>query len=205
MNPEETPEELKAETPAAASAAEKGAKTADPHAGRIDLYFWLQTLVMALVTLILVFTFVGRIIGVDGLSMYPTLNHRDMLLLQTIGYTPKQGDVVVATKKDFREGKPVVKRVIATGGQTVDIDYAANTVSVDGAVLDEPYLGEPMYNPSQETVTHAQVPVGSVFVMGDNRNNSTDSRFPELGFIDQREVLGRAFFILLPPTHLGGL
>ncbi|MEG2989581.1 MAG: signal peptidase I [Oscillospiraceae bacterium] len=200
MTPEENPQELI--TPEQGAGAEKAP---DPSGGKADLFIWLQALVVPLVVLILVFTFVGRMIGVDGLSMMPTLHHRDMLLLQTIGYTPKQGDVVVATKRDFREGKPVVKRVIATGGQTVDIDYAANTVSVDGAVLDEPYLGEPMVNPQYETITHAQVPVGSVFVMGDNRNNSTDSRFPELGFIDQREVLGRAFFILLPPTHLGGL
>ena len=104
---------------------------------KVDLYFWLQALVMVLVALILIFTFVGRIIGVVGSSMYPTLHDGDLLLLQSIGYTPKQGDVVVLTKEfDTSEG-PIVKRVIATGGQHVVIDYDAGTVTVDGEVLDD--------------------------------------------------------------------
>ena len=99
---------------------------------KLDLYFWLQALVLALVALILLFTFVGRIIGVDGSSMYPTLHHGDMLLLQSVGYEPKQGDVVVLTKAFRDVDGPIVKRVIAVGGQTVDIDYDAGTVAVDG-------------------------------------------------------------------------
>ncbi|MEG2679717.1 MAG: signal peptidase I [Oscillospiraceae bacterium] len=205
MNQEENHETPEKEPLATENQAAEHKKKADPNAGRADLFTWLQAVVVPLVILIMLFTFVGRIIGVDGLSMMPTLHHRDMLLLQTIGYTPKQGDVVVVTEKEFRGGRPIVKRVIATGGQTVDIDYEANTVSVDGVALVEPYLGEPMLEPPYETVSHAEVPVGSLFVMGDNRNNSTDSRFAEVGFVDQREVLGHAFFILLPPTHLGGL
>ena len=98
-------------------------RLSDRDALKVDLYFWLQALVMALVGLILVFTFIGRIIGVDGSSMMPTLHDHDMLLLQSIGYTPESGDVVVLSKKSFREGQPIVKRVIAVGGQTVDIDY----------------------------------------------------------------------------------
>lgn len=95
---------------------------------KLDLYFWLQALVMALVALILVFTLVGRIIGVDGNSMYPTLHHKDMLLLQSIGYEPRQGDVVVLTKAFDTVTDPIVKRVIAVGGQTVEIDYGTGTV-----------------------------------------------------------------------------
>ena len=83
---------------------------------KLDLYFWLQALVLALVALILLFTFVGRIIGVDGSSMYPTLHHGDMLLLQSVGYEPKQGDVVVLTKAFRDVDGPIVKRVIAVGG-----------------------------------------------------------------------------------------
>lgn len=172
---------------------------------KLDLYFWLQALVMALVSLILLFTFVGRIIGVDGQSMVPTLHHRDMLLLQSIGYTPKQGDVVVLTKEFATVTQPIVKRVIATGGQTVDIDYAAGTVSVDGKVLEEPYINEPMDFPvSQwESITHVTVPQGSIFVMGDNRNHSSDSRDERLGVVDERYVLGRALWALLPFQNFG--
>ena len=170
---------------------------------KVDLYFWLQALVMALVGLILVFTFVGRIIGVDGESMMPTLHHRDMLLLQSIGYQPEQGDVVVLSKNTFHDGAPIVKRIIAVGGQTVDIDYDTNTVYVDGVALDEPYILEPMRELPAEYATHVEVPEGSVFVMGDNRNNSTDGRDPRVGVVDQRCILGKALFVLLPFQDAG--
>ena len=170
---------------------------------KLDLYFWLQALVLALVALILLFTFVGRIIGVDGSSMYPTLHHGDMLLLQSVGYEPKQGDVVVLTKAFRDVDGPIVKRVIAVGGQTVDIDYESNTVYVDGVVLDEPYILEPMRELPSNFATHVVVPEGSIFVMGDNRNNSTDGRSPELGVVDERCVLGRALFVLLPFQDIG--
>ena len=172
---------------------------------KLDLYFWLQALVMALVGLILVFTFIGRIIGVDGSSMYPTLHHGDMLLLQSVGYEPKQGDVVVLTKAFRDVDGPIVKRVIAVGGQTVDIDYDAGTVAVDGQVLDEPYILEEMLWPSSSHMqeTHFEVPEGSIFVMGDNRNHSSDSRDVTLGTVDERYVLGRAVCVLLPFQNFG--
>lgn len=174
---------------------------------RQGVYSWLQPLVLALAVLIMLSTFVGRIIGVDGSSMLPTLHDHDMLVLQSIGYTPAQGDIVVLTQRSFSD-QPIVKRVIATGGQTVDIDYAANTVTVtdpDGSrhVLDEPYLGEPMRQPSSLSNTHIEVPEGSICVFGDNRNNSTDSRFPSVGTVDQRCVIGRAVLILLPFQRFG--
>lgn len=169
---------------------------------KVDLYFWLQALVMALVSLILLFTFVGRVIGVQGSSMVPTLHDKDMLLLQSIGYEPKPGDIVVLTKESFMP-QPIVKRVIAVGGQTVDIDYESNTVYVDGVVLDEPYILEPMRELPSNFATHVVVPEGSIFVMGDNRNNSTDGRSPELGVVDERCVLGRALFVLLPFQDIG--
>lgn len=169
---------------------------------RLSLYNWLQPLIFALVVIILLSIFIGRMIGVDGKSMLPTLHNRDMLVLQSIGYKPAQGDVVVFTQRTFSD-QPLVKRVIATGGQTVDINYDANTVTVtdaDGSrrVLDEPYLGEPMRRPSSVSNTHIEVPEGFLCVLGDNRNNSTDSRFPAIGTVDERCVLGRAVLILLP-------
>ena len=184
---------------------------------KLDLYFWLQALVLALVALILLFTFVGRIIGVDGSSMYPTLHHGDMLLLQSVGYEPKQGDVVVLTKAFRDVDGPIVKRVIAVGGQTVDIDYDAGTVAVDGQVLDEPYIHEamlcPTYEPLQDDVYGSglkphdmdpvTIPEDCVFVMGDNRNHSNDSRDVTLGTVDERYVLGRAVCVLLPFQNFG--
>ena len=169
---------------------------------KVDLYFWLQALVMALVALILIFTLVGRIIGVDGSSMVPTLHDRDMLLLQSIGYEPRRNDVVVLTKESF-SNQPIVKRVIAVGGQTVDIDYGDGTVSVDGQVLDEPYINEFMTVPPFGGYTHVEVPEGSIFVMGDNRNHSTDSRDERIGLVDERYVLGRALVVLLPFGDFG--
>ena len=172
---------------------------------KVDLYFWLQAAVMALVGLILLFTFVGRIIGVDGTSMVPTLQDRDMILLQSIGYTPKQNDVVVLTKSTAFINQPIVKRVIAVGGQTVDIDYEQGIVYVDGQPLDEPYLGEVMRQPASEFMTnnHITIPEGFLFVMGDNRNHSTDSRDVRLGLIDERCVLGRALFVIFPFQDFG--
>ena len=169
---------------------------------KLDLYFWLQALVMALVSLILLFTFVGRVIGVQGSSMVPTLHDKDMLLLQSIGYEPKPGDIVVLTKESFM-AQPIVKRVIAVGGQTVDIDYAAGTVAVDGVALEEDYINEAMYELPPDYATHVEVPKGSIFVMGDNRNKSSDSRDPRLGTVDVRYVLGRARFVLLPFQDFG--
>ncbi len=173
---------------------------------RQDLYLWLQTMAFALAALILIFTFVGRVVGVDGSSMEPTLQDGDLLLLQSIGYTPKQGDVVVLTKPFAHVTGAIVKRVIATEGQRVEIDYEAGTVTVDGVVLDEPYLPEAMVEPSPatfETITSVTVPEGHIFVMGDNRNHSDDSRDTRLGTVDTRYVLGRAVAVLLPAGHFG--
>lgn len=172
-----------------------------------DLYFWLQALVMALVVLILLFTFVGRIITVDGDSMLPTLHDRDVMLLRSIGYTPEQGDIVVLTK-DFLhyEDQPIVKRVIAVGGQTVRIDYSESKVYVDGVALDEPYINEAiMYKLSSDSIDELTVPEGSVFVLGDNRNNSSDSRVAGLGAIDNRYILGEMITVLIPGTWITSL
>ena len=163
---------------------------------KMDLFFWLQALVAALITLILVFTFVGRIIGVDGDSMYPTLHDRDMLVVRGLGYTPENGDIVVLTKYFENIQGPIVKRVIAVGGQTVQIDYEAGTVTVDGQVLEEDYIKEDMIRQSWQQIDTITVPEGFVFVMGDNRNISNDSRNPALGAVDVRYILGEVAFTI---------
>lgn len=170
---------------------------------KLDLFFWLQAFVAVLCALVLVFSFLGRVIVVDGSSMVPTLHHGDLLLLQGIGYTPEQGDIVVLTKEFQNVDTPIVKRIIATGGQTVRIDYATSTVYVDGVALDEPYINELMRMPMGETITDVTVPEGSVFVMGDNRNNSSDSRVPELGTVDERYILGEVLLVLFPFQNFG--
>lgn len=173
---------------------------------KLDLFFWVQALAVALVCLILTFSLAGRVIRVVGSSMVPTLHEGDLMLLQSIGYTPKQGDVVVLRKSSFMSD-PIVKRVIAVGGQHVSIDYDTNTVTVDGTVLDEPYILEVMQDPNLHHFgtyqSEIDVPEGSIFVMGDNRNNSSDSRDVTLGTVDERYVLGRVLCVLLPLDDFG--
>ena len=172
-----------------------------------DLFAWLQALSFALLILMVIFTFFGRIIGVDGSSMLPTLTNGDLLFLQCAGYEPEQGDVVVLHKSFSVTSEPIVKRVIATGGQSVHIDYSTSTVYVDGEALEEPYLGEPMLQPGSESMqqTDWDIPEGSVFVMGDNRNNSSDSRVDSLGAVDNDYVLGKALVVLFPFSHFGSI
>ena len=170
-----------------------------------ELFQTLQSLACIVLVIMFLFTFVMRITIVDGHSMDPTLNDRDMLFLQCIAYEPKQGDVVVL-HKDFGDVEtPIVKRVIAVGGQTVEIDYDTGTVYVDGQPLEEDYIMEPMVRPESPYLqgTYWEVPEGSVFVMGDNRNNSSDSRDSRLGPVDTRYVLGRAICTVLPFQHIG--
>lgn len=178
---------------------------------KLDLYYWIQALVMVLIGLILICTLVGRVIRVDGSSMVPTLHDGDLLLLQSLGYTPQQGDVVVLRKPGFppppQDTAPIVKRVVAVGGQHVQVDYGAGAVYVDGVALDEPYILEPMvdrYNPDMN-VLDVTVPEGSVYVMGDNRNNSSDSRHQDLGTVDRRYVLGRVLCVMLPFSDFGSV
>ncbi len=195
-NPEKNEQNLTPEKPKLTKAEEF----------RLDLFFWLQTFVVVLAVLILLFTFVGRIITVDGPSMLPTLHDKDVLILRSIAYTPKQGDIVVLTKDfDHYVDQPIVKRVIAVGGQTVSIHYGESKVYVDGVALEEPYILEKtMHLPGGDlNIQHLEVPEGHVFVMGDNRNNSSDSRHYELGAIDQRYLLGKVVTVLFSPYKWG--
>ena len=125
-------------------------------------------------------------------------------VIRDIGYTdPQPGDIVVLTKEFDAARGPIVKRIIAVEGQTVDIDYQTGAVYVDGEALDEPYLNEPMEEPWYEDLTSVTVPEGSVFVMGDNRNHSNDSRDVTLGTVDTRYLLGKAEFICFPFSDFG--
>ena len=168
-----------------------------------ELYEWTQTLVCSMLAVVLSFTFVIRLIGVDGHSMLPTLQDGDRLLVLNSmlcgRYEP--GDIVVLRKESFLP-TPIVKRVIAVEGQVVDIDFASGTVFVDGKPLQEAYINERTFT-EEGTVFPLTVPEGSVFIMGDNRNHSTDSRDARLGTIDRRYIIGRAVFLALPGPDAG--
>ena len=177
-----------------------------------ELYEWLQLFLGCVVAAVVLFNCVARLTRVDGDSMNNTLRDREVMLIWSLGYTPEQGDIVVLNKTSavlpgWNEPRAIVKRVIATGGQTVDVDYASGTVYVDGQPLDEPYIREEMYLPYGAAMqhTHWEVPENSVFVMGDNRNNSTDSRDDRLGPIDSDYILGKAVLALWPLDRFGAV
>ena len=162
------------------------------------LYEWTQALVCSVLAVVLLFTFAARLIGVDGRSMVPTLQNGDRLLVVSPLLTDdyRQGDIVVLRKQSFLE-EPIVKRVIATGGQTVDIDFSSGSVYVEGRELEEPYIAELTFE-EEGMKFPLTVPEGSVFVMGDNRNHSNDSRDYRLGTVDARYIIGKAVFLLYP-------
>lgn len=163
------------------------------------MLLYIHDLIYFLAVIIIVLLLFFRVVIVSGSSMYDTLVDGDYLLLisNTFYHNPKAGDIVVISKDSFDDGEPIVKRVIATGGQTVDIDFEAGVVYVDGVALDEPYTYTPTTT-NGGTQFPLTVDEGCIFVMGDNRDRSRDSRYPELGQVDTREVLGKAVFVLFP-------
>ena len=166
-----------------------------------NLLEWYEALISAALVLVLIFSCCFRIIQGDGSSMVPTLVNGDKLIVWGAGYTPQRGDVVIVDSYTSY-GKPLVKRVIAKGGDTVSIDYATGTVAVNGEVLQEDYIAEPTYLGYDVQFPYT-VPEGTVFVMGDNRNQSLDSRSTYVGCIDERDILGRVLLCFMPFTDFG--
>ncbi len=163
---------------------------------RGEIFDWVQSLVSALLICVLVFTFLVRVVNVSGSSMLDTLHNNDKILVSGLFYKPERGDVVVLRKESFSD-EPIVKRIIATEGQTVQINFEEGVVYVDGEALEEPYV----YTPTNRRIDFEDdtvVPEGCLFVMGDNRNGSTDSRDIRIGCVDQRLVMGKALFLLIP-------
>ena len=165
---------------------------------------YLHDLVYLVAGVMLLFSLCFRVVVVSGPSMNNTLVDGDwLLLLSNVFYrTPQNGDVIVATKDTFDNGAPIIKRVIAQEGQTVDIDFLEGIVYVDGVALDEPYALTPT-TLEEGMEFPLTVDDGCIFVLGDNRDNSKDSRSLEIGLIDQREVLGKAIFLFLPGDNKG--
>lgn len=160
-----------------------------------SIYEWVESISYAFIAIFIIFAFVFRVVGVEGDSMYPTLRNGDWLIIRDSDYKPSKGDIVVINQPNERH-KTLIKRVIGLEGDEIYIDYVKHELYINGALADEPYIVSPMV--SMDSYYSAKVPAGHVFVMGDNRNNSLDSRSDEIGFIDSRYVLGKTSFRLLP-------
>lgn len=177
-----------------------------PAKGVKTLYEWLEEIVIALTLVILVFTFLFRVVTVTGESMLPNFVEGQKLIVTNLGHSVEQGTVVVITNV---LNEPIIKRVIATEGQTVDIDYETGVVYVDGEAVDEMQFGlengitTRPYSTLEAMVFPQTVPEGCVFVLGDNRSVSKDSRYTEVGMVDTRHILGEAVFTLYPFDRFG--
>lgn len=166
---------------------------------------WLKYLITAFVIVAVIFTFICRFVNVDGDSMYSTLHNGDLVLLTNFNYTPKDGDIVVISH-GVEYAEPIIKRVIATEGQTLQLDYENNRIIVDGIIYDEPYINETTFGGRSSNYDIPEViPEGKVFVMGDNREVSLDSRSSKIGLIDEESIIGKAQVILFPFTDFGYL
>lgn len=163
-----------------------------------DVYEAVASVVSALLAVVLIFTFVVRLMGVSGPSMIPTLQDGDRLLVlnSLLCGDYEYGDIVIAQKDSFSD-EPIIKRVIATEGQTVDIDFLLGLVYVDGVCLEEAYINDLTYL-EEGTQFPLTVPEGCVFLLGDNRNHSNDSRDSRLGTVDERNIIGKAVLLLFP-------
>lgn len=166
-----------------------------------ETFDWMMEIVSAVVILLLVFTFAIRTVDVVGNSMVPTLHNGEKLVLNRFLYTPKYGDIVVLTKP-CNGDEPLIKRIIATENQEVDIDFAKGIVYVDGVALEENYIADPT-NRSFDMTFPCTVPEGCVFVMGDNRNHSKDSRDSSVGMVDERYIMGKVVFRITPFEKMG--
>lgn len=185
-----------AQTDVADAAAEK-----QPGSALASLYDWVEMAAASLICVVLVFAFVFRIMGVDGSSMIQTLHHNDRVILWELFYSPKAGDIVVISRGNE---EPIIKRVIGVPGDTVSFDAESQQVSVNGKVLDEPYVYIDEYAlGAVYTDGSVTVPDGAYFVMGDHRNNSMDSRDSRVGLIDEKDIMGKAVLRLWPWEDFG--
>jgi len=168
------------------------------------LLLYLHDLIYMLGIIMIVFMLLFRMVIVSGSSMYSTLWDGDwLLLLSSVFYNePEYGDIIVASKDSFNDGEPIIKRVIATEGQTVDIDFEEGIVYVDGNALQEDYTYTLTTTPEGMDFP-LTVEAGCIFVMGDNRDDSKDSRHPDIGLVDKREILGKALVLMFPGTDKG--
>lgn len=168
-----------------------------------NCYEWIEALISAIIILVVIFTFFFRVVNVSGPSMLPTLQSNDRVLISMLLHKPQAGDVVVITRTQGLT-QPIIKRIIATEGQTVDIDFEQGIVYVDGEALDEStYLENGTTTQSSDYTYPLTVPEGHVFVLGDNRPVSNDSRSKDVGMVDERYIMGKAEWIVFPFQRFG--
>jgi signal peptidase I len=170
--------------------------------GTSYLYDWIHSLVFAIAIVVILLTFFVRLVDVNGTSMKDTLYSGDKVIVTNFLYTPQDGDIVVISH-GAQYSEPIIKSVIATAGQTLSIDFENDTVTVDGKVIDEPYAKGHTYEKDGEIPS--VVPEGKVFVMGDNREVSLDSRSTQIGLINETDIIGKAQFVVFPFDRIKGL
>ncbi len=184
-----------------------------------DLFDWIDTIVVALIAVVIIFTFFFRIATIVGPSMQNTLYSGERVVISNLLYEPEYGDIVVISRNtdnsvgpNLSGSEPIIKRVIATEGQYVDIDFVSGKVYVGPDLgnmkeLDEPYTKTPT-NKKYDVEFPLYVEAGYVFALGDNRNDSLDSRSSTIGdggLIDKRYILGKAVYRIWPFDTIGGL
>ena len=174
-----------------------------------NIFEWVEMVVLSACLILLIFTFVLRPARVDGNSMQETLHNGEMLLISDVAYKPRRGDILVFQKINSTHPDPIVKRVIATEGESVDIDFDTWTVTVtdengETRVLEEPYR---KLATDARVTSNLEYPVkvgkGQLFVMGDNRNHSLDSRSSAIGLVDENEVIGKVLCRFFPLNKIG--
>lgn len=169
----------------------------------VNCFEWVEALITSLIAVVILFTFLFRIVNVSGPSMLPNLKSGDRVVLASYSYQPHQGDVVVITHT-AKLDEPIIKRVIALENQAVDINFRTGIISVDGVKLDESaYIKNGITTQHSDYTFPLTVPKGHVFVLGDNRPVSNDSRSADVGMIDDRYILGKAQFIVFPFDRIG--
>ncbi len=177
-----------------------------PKNGAVSFFYdTLEIISIALIAVIMINLFAGRMTTVTGDSMYPTLHNTEKLWISRVGYTPRNGDIVVIQEKNSAISEPIVKRIIATENQTLKFDFENWKVYVDGVLLSEDYINYEDWSSMKnygcpEEVT---VPPGCIFVMGDNRNHSTDSRDPRVGVVSEDNILGKVVVRIFPLDRFG--
>ena len=164
---------------------------------------WVETIIFAFFAVILIFTFLLRQANVDGGSMLPTLEDGERVIVHHLFYEPEKGDIVVVDSEGL--GKLIVKRIIASGGDTVDIDFESGEVRVNGEVLQEDYINALTQLDEGGHQYPVTVPEGCYFVLGDNRMNSRDSRDAAVGFIPEDDIMGKVVFRLWPFSKIGAV
>ncbi len=162
--------------------------------GKLNVFEVFEAVIAALVVITIAFTFFFRVFNVDGPSMKPTLQHNDKVIVSTVGYEPQRGDIVVIAETDKLD-EPIVKRIVAVGGDTVDINFTSGVVTVNGT--EEDYTDE-LTAQQFDIAFPITVPEGTVFVLGDNRAKSLDSRSTRIGCVDERYIVGKVLFRFFP-------